>query len=116
MSGDNYRPGCNAEGYHDPTASAAIENITHAEKDADRRDFTVETLWLLCYSLFRRKSIPFSGEHYEEKDHHYRRDRSASFDFVPPGTLRNVSGRGNERLLRADLSRCGMEPACGPER
>lgn len=37
MSGDNYRPGCNAEEYPDPTASAAIENITRAEKDADRR-------------------------------------------------------------------------------
>ena len=37
MNEKRYRPGCNAEGYHDPTATEAIENITRAEKDADRR-------------------------------------------------------------------------------
>ena len=37
MNEKRYRPGCNAEGYADPTATQAIENITRAEKDADRR-------------------------------------------------------------------------------
>ncbi len=50
---DKYRPGCNAEGYPDPTATEAIENITRAEKDADRRDFNVEILRGLCYSIFK---------------------------------------------------------------
>ena len=37
MADKKYRPGCNAEGYPDHTATEAINNITRAEKDADRR-------------------------------------------------------------------------------
>ena len=37
MGDERYRGGRNAEGYKDPTASAAIENITKEERDADRR-------------------------------------------------------------------------------
>ena len=37
MGDDYFRKGQNAEGYTDPTATEAINNITRAEKDADRR-------------------------------------------------------------------------------
>ena len=48
MSGKQYKAGCNAEGYKDPTASAAIEKITREEQDADRR------AGLLSLSSFNR--------------------------------------------------------------
>lgn len=55
MSGKQYRPGCNAEGYKDPTASAAIEKITREEQDADRRAGLLLRIWkdLMALGGFR---------------------------------------------------------------
>lgn len=71
---DEYRPGCNAEGYADPTATEAIENITRAEQAANRRAGLVLRILRDLFALGGFKTLEpvrirdrKTGRVYEEK-------------------------------------------------